>query len=88
MIVPKSGTAKLEIRIPPFPVTTHERITQVNTYQRHFISFHLGYCFVRSYCQSIKMGVRDSHGEATGTPDPVEKGFATLNTIRYVAFYT
>lgn len=28
------------------------------------------------------MGVRDSHGEATGTPDPVEKGFATLNTIR------
>ncbi|KAJ5815367.1 MOZ/SAS-like protein [Penicillium riverlandense] len=27
------------------------------------------------------MGVRDS-GEATGTPDPVEKGFATLNTIR------
>jgi hypothetical protein len=30
------------------------------------------------------MGVRDSHGEATGTPDPVEKGFATLNTIRYV----
>ncbi|KAL4786779.1 hypothetical protein BJX76DRAFT_345986 [Aspergillus varians] len=27
------------------------------------------------------MGVRDSHGEATGTPDPVEKGFATLNTI-------
>jgi hypothetical protein len=33
------------------------------------------------------MGVRDSHGEATGTPDPVDKGFATLNTIRYVAFY-
>lgn len=31
------------------------------------------------------MGVRDSHGEPTGTPDPVEKGFATLNTIRYVA---
>jgi hypothetical protein len=28
------------------------------------------------------MGVRDSHGEATGTPDPVDKGFATLNTIR------
>ncbi|KAJ5322142.1 MOZ/SAS-like protein [Penicillium brevicompactum] len=28
------------------------------------------------------MGVRDSHGETTGTPDPVEKGFATLNTIR------
>ncbi|KAJ5286738.1 hypothetical protein N7478_002424 [Penicillium angulare] len=28
------------------------------------------------------MGVRDSHGEAAGTPDPVEKGFATLNTIR------
>ncbi|KAB8218471.1 hypothetical protein BDV33DRAFT_192720 [Aspergillus novoparasiticus] len=28
------------------------------------------------------MGVRDSHGEATATPDPVEKGFATLNTIR------
>ncbi|KAF7121752.1 hypothetical protein CNMCM5793_009305 [Aspergillus hiratsukae] len=28
------------------------------------------------------MGVRDSHGEATGTPDPVEKGFATLTTIR------
>jgi hypothetical protein len=28
------------------------------------------------------MGVRDSHGEATGTPDPVEKGLATLNTIR------
>ncbi|KAJ5934485.1 hypothetical protein N7466_004032 [Penicillium verhagenii] len=28
------------------------------------------------------MGVRDSHGEATGTPDPVEKGFATLNTVR------
>ncbi|KAJ5721056.1 uncharacterized protein N7483_008990 [Penicillium malachiteum] len=28
------------------------------------------------------MGVRDSHGEATGTPDPVEKGIATLNTIR------
>jgi hypothetical protein len=24
-------------------------------------------------------------GEATGTPDPVEKGFATLNSIRYVA---
>lgn len=24
-------------------------------------------------------------GEAKGTPDPVEKGFATLNTIRYVA---
>lgn len=33
------------------------------------------------------MGVRDSHGEMTGTPDPVDKGFATLNTIRYVAFY-
>jgi hypothetical protein len=31
------------------------------------------------------MGVRDSHGEAAGTPDPVEKGIATLNTIRYVA---
>lgn len=31
------------------------------------------------------MGVRDSQGEAVGTPDPVEKGFATLNTIRYVA---
>lgn len=33
------------------------------------------------------MGVRDSQAEATGapdTPDPVEKGFATLNTIRYV----
>lgn len=30
------------------------------------------------------MGVRDSHGEAAGTPDPVEKGIATLNTIRYV----
>lgn len=30
------------------------------------------------------MGVRDSHGEAAGTPDPVEKGFATLNTLRYV----
>ncbi|KAJ5088316.1 hypothetical protein N7456_011932 [Penicillium angulare] len=28
------------------------------------------------------MGVRDSHGEAAGTPDPVEKGFATLNTVR------
>ncbi|GAB1215880.1 Histone acetyltransferase [Aspergillus terreus] len=28
------------------------------------------------------MGVRDSHGEGTGTPDPVEKGFATLATIR------
>ncbi|KAJ5202533.1 hypothetical protein N7449_004612 [Penicillium cf. viridicatum] len=28
------------------------------------------------------MGVRDSHGETTGTPDPVDKGFATLNTIR------
>ncbi|KAL5334521.1 hypothetical protein BJX70DRAFT_391364 [Aspergillus crustosus] len=28
------------------------------------------------------MAVRDSHGEAAGTPDPVEKGFATLNTIR------
>ncbi|KAL4980845.1 hypothetical protein BDW66DRAFT_156007 [Aspergillus desertorum] len=28
------------------------------------------------------MGVRDSHGEAAGTPDPVEKGIATLNTIR------
>jgi hypothetical protein len=27
------------------------------------------------------------HGEATGTPDPVDKGFATLNTIRYVAFF-
>ncbi|KAL2866423.1 putative cell division control protein (Cdc5) [Aspergillus lucknowensis] len=24
----------------------------------------------------------DSHGEAAGTPDPIEKGFATLNTIR------
>lgn len=22
--------------------------------------------------------------DATGTPDPVEKGFATLNTLRYV----
>ncbi|OJJ57877.1 hypothetical protein ASPSYDRAFT_79166 [Aspergillus sydowii CBS 593.65] len=33
-------------------------------------------------CFPITMGVRDSHGEATGTPDPVEKGFATLNTIR------
>lgn len=30
------------------------------------------------------MGVRDPHGEPTGTPDPVEKSFATLNTIRYV----
>jgi hypothetical protein len=30
------------------------------------------------------MGVRDSHGETAGTPDPIEKGFATLNTIRYV----
>ncbi|THC99539.1 hypothetical protein EYZ11_000999 [Aspergillus tanneri] len=28
------------------------------------------------------MGVQDSHGEATGTPESVEKGFATLNTIR------
>ncbi|KAL4735180.1 hypothetical protein BDV11DRAFT_208719 [Aspergillus similis] len=28
------------------------------------------------------MGVRDSHVEAAGTPDPVEKGIATLNTIR------
>jgi hypothetical protein len=28
------------------------------------------------------MGVRDSQGEATGTPDPVEKGFATLTTVR------
>lgn len=28
------------------------------------------------------MGVRDSHGEAAGTPDPVEKGFATLNTLK------
>ncbi|KAL4998163.1 hypothetical protein BDV10DRAFT_194638 [Aspergillus recurvatus] len=26
--------------------------------------------------------VNDSHGEAAGTPDPVEKGIATLNTIR------
>ncbi|KAL3476251.1 hypothetical protein BJX99DRAFT_246949 [Aspergillus californicus] len=34
-------------------------------------------------CVKITMGVRDSHGEATGTPDPVEKGFATLNSIRY-----
>ncbi|KAL2814063.1 hypothetical protein BDW59DRAFT_176575 [Aspergillus cavernicola] len=33
-------------------------------------------------CVANTMGVRDSHGEATGTPDPVEKGFATLNSIR------
>jgi histone acetyltransferase HTATIP len=30
------------------------------------------------------MAVREPHDEATGTPDPVEKGFATLNTLRYV----
>ncbi|PGH26852.1 histone acetyltransferase esa1 [Polytolypa hystricis UAMH7299] len=28
------------------------------------------------------MGVRDPSQEASGTPDPVEKGFATLNTLR------
>ncbi|KAL1965025.1 hypothetical protein VTN77DRAFT_6225 [Rasamsonia byssochlamydoides] len=28
------------------------------------------------------MAVRDPHQEASGTPDPVEKGFATLNTLR------
>lgn len=39
------------------------------------------------YCPPITMGFRDPQAEATGppgTPDPVEKGFATLNTIRYV----
>ncbi|KAJ9291371.1 hypothetical protein DTO021C3_1171 [Paecilomyces variotii] len=28
------------------------------------------------------MGGRDSHGEVSGTPDPVEKGFATLSSLR------
>lgn len=31
---------------------------------------------------AVTMGVRDSQEEATGALDPVEKGFATLNTIR------
>lgn len=30
------------------------------------------------------MGPRES-GEVTGTPDPVEKGLATINTITYVS---
>ncbi|KAL5048473.1 hypothetical protein BDW71DRAFT_196121 [Aspergillus fruticulosus] len=33
-------------------------------------------------CFLNTMGVRDSHGDVAGTPDPVEKGIATLNTIR------
>lgn len=34
------------------------------------------------------MGVRDASQEAAGTPDPVDKGFATLNTLRYDSFFT
>ena len=29
------------------------------------------------------MGGADTGHDATGTPDPVEKGFATLTTLRY-----
>lgn len=31
------------------------------------------------------MGVRESHGDATGTPEAVDKGFATLDTLKWVA---
>jgi hypothetical protein len=40
--------------------------------------------FIVEHSLANKMGVRDPSQEAAGTPDPVEKGFATLNTLRYV----
>lgn len=34
------------------------------------------------------MAPRDVSEEAKATPDPVEKGFATLATLRYIQFLT
>jgi hypothetical protein len=34
------------------------------------------------------MTPKDTAQEASGTPDPVERGFATLATLRYVGLFT
>lgn len=77
--VARYGPPNLEISTSsqPLPIKNHHKqsfIPQIPSNKKYSIV---------DFCSANNMGVQDPSQEASGTPDPVEKGFATLNSIRY-----